>query len=580
MVHSIGGRIRKLPPLLVSQIAAGEVIERPASVVKELVENSIDAGATRIEIVLESGGKQRIQVTDDGLGIAEEDLELALASHATSKLTEDDGLQRVVSLGFRGEALASIASVAEVELCSRPPLQDVASRVIASEGRVEAAAPLPLPHGTRVIVRDLFFTVPARRRFLKSDSAEVARTSSAIKSIAMALPTVGFRLLHDDRVVLDYPADQRHRDRIAEILGSDLGADLIELPSTDGVWGWLGRPEEHRRNNDGIWSFLNGRPIRDRQVQHAVREGYRGFQIPGHYPVALIFLDIDPSEVDVNVHPTKHEVRFRDSQGIHRRIRRAIREALTAEGSVPQLPVGTVAEPAAGLSPRPVREMHADQAGEPPPVGWSREVAKEKVVPEAIGSTLVEEKQVRVFQVRNSFLVIEEEEGLRVIDQHALHEKILYEEILRQREEGGARQGLLVPEPVRLDPSEWTSFCECQEALAEVGLEVEEFGEDTVLVRSVPAGFEEAGIPALLRSLLQRVQDSARGGDVPDLRERLLQTLACKAAVKAGQRLSPEAQEDLVRGRDRAFQPQNCPHGRPSELFITWQELERSFDRK
>jgi len=207
-------------------------------------------------------------------------------------------------------------------------------------------------------------------------------------------------------------------------------------------------------------------------------------------------------------------------------------------------------------------------------------VAKEKVVPEAIGSTLVEEKQVRVFQVRNSFLVIEEEEGLRVIDQHALHEKILYEEILRQREEGGARQGLLVPEPVRLDPSEWTSFCECQEALAEVGLEVEEFGEDTVLVRSVPAGFEEAGIPALLRSLLQRVQDSARGGDVPDLRERLLQTLACKAAVKAGQRLSPEAQEDLVRGRDRAFQPQNCPHGRPSELFITWQELERSFDRK
>lgn len=580
MEDSIAGRIRKLPPLLVNQIAAGEVIERPASVVKELVENSIDAGATQIDVILEGGGKKLIQVTDDGLGIAEEDLALALTSHATSKLSDQEGLERIVSLGFRGEALASIASVAEVELCSRPPGTDAASRVIAAEGRIEGASPLAQAHGTRVKVRDLFSAIPARRRFLKADSAEVARTSSVIKAIAMALPTVGFSLRHDDRVVLNYPGDQTHPERISEILGSDLGTQLIKLPLTDGVWGWLAPPDQHRRNNDGIWSFLNGRPIRDRKMQHAVREGYRGFQIPGHYPVAVIFLDIEPSEVDVNVHPTKHEVRFRDSQEIHRRIRRAIRETLTVEGSVPRLSVDSVSESIASFQGRSASEVGGPIDETVDPRSTERREA-ETYSPQARPSTLLEEEQVRVFQVRNSFLVIEEEEGLRIIDQHALHEKILYEQILSERDAGSpVVQGLLVPEPVRLDPGEWATFTECRQALAEVGIEVEEFGEETVVVRSIPAGFEEENVEELIRTIIQRVRDAARSGDLPDLRERLLQTLACKAAVKAGQRLSMEAQEDLVRGRKQAFQPQNCPHGRPSEVFISWPELERSFDRK
>jgi len=620
---SAGGRIRKLSPHLVNQIAAGEVIERPASVVKELLENAIDAGATDIRIDLEEGGKRLIRITDDGMGIAPVDLPLAVASHATSKLRSEADLHRIHTLGFRGEALASIASVSELDIVSRPAGQEAGERVVARDGTVAEGAPEPMAPGTRVTVKNLFYNVPARRRFLKGDRAEVARIHTIVKELALAMPTVGFTVVHDGRTSIRYPSDQPHTRRIAEVLGEDLAGRLIPLPPHGQLMGWIAPPDIHRRTGDGIHGFLNGRAIRDKVVLHAVREGYRGYQIPGHHPVAVVFLDLPPESVDVNVHPTKQEVRFQDSAAVHALVRRAVRDALTAAGSAPSLGSELEESPATMPAPRPT----SFEAGSAPPAGdhgaaadravdaagfavaegetspggretssagsaESRPPAEPREPSLALGGgetrapvvppAAVEGREVRAFQVRSSFLVVEEEEGLLVIDQHALHEKILYEEILAAREAGVRSQPLLVPQTVRLDPSEWEAFAEVRESLAELGLEADEFGDAVVIVRAVPAGFENRAVDRLLREVLGKVVEARRGGSdtLPDLRERLLQTMACKRAVKAGQPLSPEMVVDLIRGRARAFQPQNCPHGRPSELRIGWEELARRFDRK
>ncbi len=604
--------IQQLPQLLIDQIAAGEVIERPASVVKELIENCLDAGSTRIEVELEEGGKRLIQVTDDGQGIQSDQLPLALASHATSKLRDAEGLDRILTLGFRGEALSSMSAVSTIEISSRTADSDVAHRIIGRHGQTEEASPVAMRPGTRIRVQDLFSSVPARRKFLKSNSAEVARCSAVIKAAAMAHPNVAFSLSHDDRVVLKYPADQSLPQRIAEVLGEDLQDRMLPILEVDGVSGWIARPDVQRRNSDGIWTFLNGRTLKDKVLQHGVREGFRGYQIPGFFPVAVVGVEVDPGEVDINVHPSKLEVRFRNREEIHRRIRRAIRATLEQEGSVPKLqmdapqstpsglPVvnpGPVVQPASlgnentvyspassSFSPEHsvaegstiVTEADASVAGS---AEFGTGIPVDKMVSGGSGNLVGE--SVRVFQVNDAFLILEEEDGLRVIDQHALHEKVLYEEILEQREKGGATQGLLVPETVNLDPRQWTIFVETRESLAELGLQAEEFGEGVALIRSVPHGFEGRSPANLLRDILSLMEPVvSSGAPLPDLRERLLQTMACKAAVKAGQPLSPEAQEDLVRARDRAFQPENCPHGRPSELFISWQELQRRFDRK
>lgn len=588
--------IRKLPALLVDQIAAGEVVERPSSVVKELIENSLDAGSSQIEVRLEDGGKRLIQVTDDGQGIAPDQLPMALESHATSKLREAVDLHRILTLGFRGEALSSMAAVATVEIASRPANADSAHRVVGSQGQIDIETPVAMRPGTRVSVRDLFSAVPARRRFLKSNSAEVARCSAVIKSASLSHPTVGFSLTHDERTVLRYPADQSLLGRVSEVLGSEIAEQMIPVTSDDGVAGWVARPDLQRRNSDAIYTFLNGRFLKDKVLQHAVREGFRGFQIPGQFPVAVVGIEVDPAEVDVNVHPSKLEVRFQDREQVHRRIRRAVRHALEAAGSVPKLTLGGDSATADGSDSQnttfvaeEAQSQKIDGAGGATEFGGSSSPAevrefsvadpKDREVM-ATDSTLVADS-VRVFQVRDSFLVLEEADGLRVIDQHALHEKILYEQIRDSWQEGGLAQALLVPEPVPLDPEQWSLFVEYQDALLELGLQGEEFGEGVVLVRSVPQGFENQSPADLLRHLLVRFEPVSRtGAPAPDIRERLLQTMACKAAVKAGQPLSGEAQQDLVRGRERAFQPWNCPHGRPSELFISWQELERRFDRK
>ena len=581
------GRIHKLPPVLVNQIAAGEVIERPASVVKELIENSIDAGAVHIRVELEEGGKRLIRVTDDGVGIVGADLPLAVASHATSKLTREEPLHSIRTLGFRGEALASIASIADLEILSRPSGDEMTRGIIATAQETREARPEAIPCGTRVTVRNLFASVPARRRFLKSTRAEAGRVTTLVQHIALAIPTLALDLVHGGRTVLGYPKGQSHEERIREVLGEKTAARLLPLPQHPRLRGWVGRPDLSRRTTEFIYVFLNGRFVRDRVVMHAVKESYRGFQIPGHNPVAVLFLNVEPDEVDVNVHPAKLEVRFRDSGAIHSLVRGAVRATLEGTGSVPRLLSGQQGHPpgsyggltrGADVPAATIHEGH--EASRPPRPGAGVDAPDPRS-----GSTageLVDGRELRVFQVRNAYLVVEEEDGLTIIDQHALHEKILYEEILASRERGQLRQALLIPETVDLAPEEWEHLEGVRESLAEVGFELEEFGDRTVLVRAVPAGYERFEVGPFLRDVLGRLAEVAGGGDARrvDLREHLLATLACKRAVKAGERLPASAQLDLVRGRARAFHPQNCPHGRPAELFISWQELDRRFDRK
>lgn len=638
-------RIQRLAPHLVNQIAAGEVIERPASVVKELVENSIDAGAVNITVELEEGGKRLIRVSDDGGGIPAEELELAVASHATSKLRDEAMLHSVATLGFRGEALASIGSVSELEVVSRPPEQPNGESYLVQDGRAESGPPEGMPPGTRVTVRRLFYNVPARKRFLKSDRAEVGRIRSIVERLALAIPDIGFTLVSDGRTLLRCPAPQKHADRVKTLLGAEIARDLIPIRRDPGLdanepqlHGWIVSPEVYRRNSESIYLFLNGRFIKDKTVLHALREGYKAFQIPGRYPIAVLFIDIDPSEVDVNVHPTKQEVRFRDASVIHRLVRRAVNDTLLASRRAPSLlpeqpaspesdrsriaPLGSTAtdferrqfgdafERAVARGDAARRGPGSESDRGPAPTGDATESAAADSVregPSRSGSptegtsdsaqrdadlsqlaareryeVLIDQRSQRVFQVHNAYLIVEEEGGMTVIDQHALHEKILYEEILEARERGTLKQALLLPETVRLSGSEWETFSEAQAALGDLGFEVEAFGDDTIILRSVPVGWESSDTVTLLREALRKLRDAIqRGADTQiELRDQLVETLACKRAVKAGQRLAPEEQLELLRGRSRAFHPQNCPHGRPSELFISWEELDRRFDRK
>ncbi|MGE3164460.1 MAG: DNA mismatch repair endonuclease MutL [Planctomycetota bacterium] len=621
-------RIRQLSAHLVNQIAAGEVIERPASVVKELVENSIDAGAVEILVELEEGGKRSIRVIDDGFGIVPEDLTLAVASHATSKLGTEEDLHRVRTLGFRGEALASMASVGELDIVSRPPGQATGERVFARDGHVERGPPEMIAAGTRVTLRNLFYNVPARKRFLRNDRAELTRVSAVLQHIALAVPEVGFTLVHGGRVVFRFAKGQDQRERIQEVLGEETMGRMLELdPQHPQLRGWIGRADLWRRNAQDVYTFLNGRFLRDRTLVQAVREGFRGFQIPGRNPVAVVFLQLPVDEFDVNVHPAKLEVRFRDSGAVFSLVRGAVLACLERASSVPDLidpraplrqtesahrafprdaaltpsPFPSVrgwAEPPPGVHER-VAEPGSERRATPTPIGdasrWRN--APENALPdlgherstaprsagERSGELPIDPPsaaEAPVFQVHNAYLVLEEPGGLTVIDQHALHEKILFEELCQAHERGTLRQPLLIPEAVHLAPEAWIQFGEQQSVLASLGLVAEEFGQRTVLIRSVPMGFEQRDSAGLLQELLQRLANTPQGANELELRLRGLETLACKRAVKAGQRLNPEQQRDLIRGRAKAFQPRNCPHGRAAELFLSWDELERRFDRR
>ena len=610
--------IRKLSPSVINKIAAGEVIERPASIVKELLENSVDAGAARIDVSLEKGGADLVRVSDDGWGIPADQLLLAVASHATSKIRDADELSRIRSLGFRGEALASIAEVSQLLIRSRPRDADAGSQLEVSGGTVGEVRPCGCPVGTTIEVRNLFFNTPVRRRFLRTPQTETGHANESFARIALARPDLHMTAQHNGRVQHDLPATDRWLDRIIALFGQELGDSLIWVESEhDGIRlrGYVADPGVSRGNNRMQYLLLNGRHIRDRSLQHALNEAYRGLLTSGRYPIAFLQLEMPPELVDVNVHPGKLEVRFVDGHGLYSMLLGALRKKflttdLTARVSSDDAAQRSAAhghdreaarrhrqatiEWARGESPRPTdsgvppagaetfaaspvppfRPFGSDQspAAPPPPAASSRGGQQSVQTPPPQRSDGM--------QIHNRYLVTENEAGLAVIDQHALHERILYEQ-LRERVLNGAleSQRLLVPEPVTLTPAEASTVLDARELLAQLGIEVNPFGGDTVLISSYPAMLANLRPAEVLRQVVEQLVADTRSPERRDMLDELLHMISCKAAIKAGDRLSPEEVTSLLQQRQRFQDTHHCPHGRPAILIFTKEELERRFKR-
>jgi len=656
--------IRQLPTSVVNKIAAGEVIERPASVVKELVENSLDAGATRIDVSVEQGGTELVRVVDDGGGIPPDELLLAVASHATSKLTTADDLFRVRTLGFRGEALASIAEVSRFILRSRAAERPDGAELEVVAGQPAAVVPCGAPQGTSIEVRNLFFNTPVRRKFLRSVQTEMGHISEVVTRLSLAHPRVHFTLRHNARSVYDLAPNDDWLERIAGFFGRDLASDLIWVESRDSdicLRGFVGRPNLSRPNARMQYLFLNGRSIRDRSLAHALGEAYRGLLLTGRFPVAFLCFEMPPDQVDVNVHPTKLEVRFQDGGRLYSQLLGTLRTRFLttdlthridasgaagaavsanpaqavdperaaelrrelvewAQGQVaawaPRQPAnGNTAQPADGKNavptgawveaPEPARQTRFDvtpprPAGEPlrlsPIFGrpmtanTARDESASAVAAEAETSSSADtiaagpmvrpEQPIAALQIHNRYLVAESDEGVVVIDQHALHERILYEQFRSSALSGALEsQHLLVPEPVDMSGPESAAVLQLRELLARLGIKVEPFGGDTVLVSSYPAMLAGTSPAELLRDLVGRLLDAGREPERRDLLDELLHMFACKAAVKAGDHLTSGEIAALLEQRHLAQDTHHCPHGRPTALVFTREELDKQFKR-
>jgi DNA mismatch repair protein MutL len=619
------GIIRELPDSVINQIAAGEVVERPASVVKELLENAIDAGATRIEVTVERGGKDLVRVADNGGGMAPEDLPLAFRPHATSKLAAAEDLFRVRTLGFRGEALAAIAEVARVRCQTRTADAATGSELVVDGGEATGPRNCGCPPGTVIEVRNLFYNTPVRRTFLRSDSTEAGHVVETFTRVALAHPTVHLTLKSGARVTYDLPATTGMRERIGVLHGRELAEALLWVESRVEkchIWGYVAHPSQSRSSAKGQYLFVAGRYVRDRSLGHALAEAYRGLLMVGRQPVAFLCLEIPPEEVDVNVHPTKIEVRFRDGHRVYSQLLSTVRQTFLASDLHTRLQ--TPAEPEAHAEPEPARQAlslsarpaerqamapygRASAPGldfrvDPPAPEWAKslppapsavaggsrfdefdadEEASELDATAAPASTPGKNgRPPRSIQLHDSYLVVETDDGMVVIDQHALHERILYEE-LRGRVDAGVveSQRLLVPAPIDLDGADAAEVLQRGELLARLGITVEPFGGGTVLVTGTPAML--AGVPPerLLRDLADHFRTRPLPPTADAVLEEVLNMVACKAAVKAGQRLSPEEVEALLERRHLAANTHHCPHGRPTALTFTKAELERQFGR-
>jgi DNA mismatch repair protein MutL len=607
-------RIHLLPDHLVSQIAAGEVVERPASVVKELVENALDAGAAHLEIRLEGGGKARIEIADDGTGMGRDDALLAFDRHATSKIGSFDDLERVATLGFRGEALATIAAVARVELTTAEQPGD-GQRVFIEGGRVRAAEPFSRPRGTTLDVRSLFFNVPARRKFLKAPQTELRRCLEVVQGYALARPDVRFQVLHEERELLDaLPAAGTvgPRERIGQIFGPDLAKQLVDIPEgrrgEEKIWGFVGTPETARGRRQFV--YVNRRLIRDRAVlatfYRAVRDEWRGED----FPALFLFLDVPPEEVDVNVHPQKSEVRFRDP-GLLDRVYDALRRTLERARGEEAAPLRRPAEepyvPFAwqGLGENRALVAWDRPADRPTEVTGNPgfpsppDFVELPVIPTRLATPSYtpmdrpmvplsgrhgEARPFRLLgQYKGTLIMLEGPDGLYLIDQHVAHERILYERLRRLlAAERPPVQHLLTPVLLDLAPAERLRLLELAPGLEEHGFGVTALSGKTLALTSVPAILSADGAETLLRNLAADSGDGMRGGAdlAREILESLAASMACKAAVKMHHPLSAPEMEALVAELFTAEQPYACPHGRPIVLQMTDSDLERRFGRR
>jgi DNA mismatch repair protein MutL len=600
--------IRQLSASVVNKIAAGEVIERPASVVKELMENSIDAGATRLDVSVEQGGSELVRVVDNGAGIAVDQLPLAVASHATSKIQAADDLFQVATLGFRGEALASIAEVSQLLLRSRTASSEAAAQLEVKGGSLGVVEPCGGPLGTTVEVRNLFFNTPVRRKFLRTVQTESGHVAEAFTRIALPHPSVHLTLRRGERIVHDLPAVEQWSDRIGHFFGRDLADALIPLQSQQDqvrLTGYVADPAFSRANNRMQYMFLNGRHLKDRSLQHALGEAYRGLLLHGRYPIAFLHLEMPAELVDVNVHPTKLEVRFRDGRELYSQLLSTIREIFLDRDLSRQVPLPPTAAPAIPPGPGlPPVQRHFDmgasasrpgrlpQAGSRQPegdgAGWAEVFAGTFRVEDAEQTPGSDPKPLLAapvvsplgVQLHHRYLVTENDQGIVVIDQHALHERVLYEQIRARVDEGELeKQPLLVPEPVDMTSQEVAAVLQVKSTLAQLAVDVEPFGGDTVLVTSYPAMLRRANPSVLIRQVADRLLEKQETPQARDLLDDLMQMMACKGAIKAGDVLTPGEVTALLEHRDLCDDSHHCPHGRPTSLVFSRQELDRQFLR-
>jgi len=619
-------KIRQLSPSVANKIAAGEVIERPASAVKELMENSLDAGATRIDVTVEHGGTELIRIADNGCGIDEEDLLLAISAHATSKIHTAEELFHVRTLGFRGEALASIAEVSQFVLRSRTPDLDCGNELVVHGGTQQAIQPCGCPTGTIIEIRNLFFNTPVRKKFLRTTQTEFGHISEVFTRLALAHPQVHFHLQHGSRQVHELPPCTDMRDRIRVFFGDEIADHLIDVESENEMvrlGGYVSDPRFSRSNNRMQYLLLNGRYIRDRALQHALTEAYRGLLLTGRYPIAFLQMTMPSEMVDVNVHPTKLEVRFQDSGRIYSQLLGTLRTKflstdLSAKFGAPQAEEGQGDESAQRMREELVawakgsvgdsegaqdaRKLQADLdldfrsqhraplqlnpidrsavgLGELPPVPRpafeqpTQSHGPAESTPTVSGAS-------RAIQLHNRYLITETSEGMAVIDQHALHERILYEEL---REKALANrlevQQLLVPETLQLSAQEFAALNSASDTLEQIGIQIESFGGETVLVRSYPAILGKRKPVEIVREIVDQLMTDGKKLEKRDLLDELLHMMSCKAAIKAGDRLSSEEIEALLELRHLCQDSHHCPHGRPTSLIFTKEELDRRFER-
>jgi len=588
-------KIKILPEILSNKIAAGEVVERPASVVKELVENALDAGSSRVVIDIEKGGRSLIRVSDNGSGMGHDDALLALERYATSKIFKDQDLFSINTLGFRGEALPSIAAVSRFNLISRAGSADSGTEIQVEGGKIKDVSEVGAPPGTMVTVRQLFFNTPARRKFLKTIGTEMGHIADMVSRIALGTPAVQLRLTHNEKIVKNWPAASEPFDRVVDVLGTDLKKNLhaIEFRNNGiAVAGWIASPLVTRRTSRAIFIYVNGRFVRDRVVQHALFEGYSQRLVKGQFPVAVIYINLPFDAVDVNVHPTKNEVRFVRQRDVHEAVRRAVAQTLY-EVDLPQWrPIDSAPGRRPITSGRvsdvvnnefrtplpPMRDSHpatrnADPATRNPHLA-TRSAQPDLWQKKPFG-------QMRVIgQFHNTYIVCESETGLILIDQHAAHERVLYEQF-STRSSGAQKsaQRLLVPETIELGYREAGVLEKLIPRLQEIGLDIEPFGGNTFVVKAVPVLLAEREIKPILIEMVEKIAEIGAAPGLDAALDQSRMVMACHGAIRANQALSATQIKGLLGQLDGCRNPSHCPHGRPTWVRWDMRSLDKSFKR-
>jgi DNA mismatch repair protein MutL len=596
-------RIVVLSEDIANKIAAGEVVERPASIVKELVENSIDAGASDIRVELEKGGCESIAVIDNGLGIEYEDVALVFERHATSKIRYFEDLGRIASFGFRGEAMPSIASVARVELSTRRREDLAGTKAVVEAGAIKEIAPIGCSAGTQLYVTKIFANVPARRKFLKKESTEQGLCLDAVTRLALAHPEISFRVSVNGREIFAASVARDISERIAMVMGADFSDHCLPVNAQNesvGLSGFISRPEFTRSNSRSIFLFVNKRFVRDNSVTHAVLSAYRQIIEARRFPAGVLFLEIPAADIDVNVHPAKMEVRFRDSRGIYDLISRAIAQSLALRETTKDSFVYRLTPREKTQSPtfwRPPKESLSDSAGL-----YSRQNLQQAISSDLMSRSKVESGVIKeapatgiyfaqneqidfagfryLGQVANTYLVFAGDSGFILIDQHAAHERIILERLKRSSEGKIVSQPLLLPEVVSLSPGQIALFSDYIDFLQEIGLEVEIFGRDAIVVKALPAILSPVQAREIIADIADQLEDQSKIPDLKERKEKILAALACRAAIKANNILTPE--EVMALCRDLQATPFNatCPHGRPISVNFSLSEIERMFKRK